>query len=181
MGVMLESPFSQAELHELGQFATAVVVRRTKIGVDPDRLIFKPYSYAYAIQRLSKGYASHPVDLARTGHMLAGIIPIVEKDEVRVTFLSAVEAEKARRHHAGASGRAVVNEYIRTTGKTVTGKGKKRNTEYQLGVVHGHTRKVNLPRREFMDIRHPSELEACADILERQYSVRIQKFIARNK
>lgn len=88
-------------LLEVGHAAIAVVVARTKHGVDVNGVAFKPYVPAYARQRVQASLSTQP-DLVRTGHMLGGMIPVVSgEDEVTIAFPSEAEAKKAAANNGG--------------------------------------------------------------------------------
>lgn len=86
---------TEAELLEVGHFATALVVARTKKGIDADGNRFRPYTESYTEVRTKAGLSSQP-DLVRTGHMLGAMAPeVTGRDEVSVVFNAELEAIKA--------------------------------------------------------------------------------------
>lgn len=142
---------TDAELIEIGHFAATMVVLRTKKGIDADGKPFVPYSAGYIEERVDAGLKPSPVDLARTGHMLGAMVPErTGRDEVTVLFNSPLEAKKAAAHNYGVD-------------KTVTRKGKP-----------SHMRE---PRREFLDVRMPKEVDAIAEVIEQSIASRIEKSI----
>lgn len=130
------------DLMALGQLAVTIVVARTKRGIDADGKTFKGYSRAYADWRERKSLQTSPVDLAVKGHMLGGMVPSVTgPNEVTVGFVSATEAIKAAAHTQGVD-------------RSVTAPGRKGGA---------HQRRMHLPKRDFLDVRLPAELDLVAE------------------
>lgn len=83
-------------LEEVGQFATSVILLRTKKGLDADRKTFKPYSERYAKRRARKHLRIDPPDLVVKGHMLGAITPFPgNHNEIVIGFNAQHEADKA--------------------------------------------------------------------------------------
>jgi hypothetical protein len=134
--------FSPDELMELGQLAVTIVVARTKRGIDADGKTFKAYSPAYLLERQRASLRTTPVDLAVKGHMLGGMVPSVTgTNEVTVGFVSATEAIKAAAHTDGVD-------------RSVSTRGRKGGA---------HQRRMHLPKRDFLDVRLPAEIDLVAE------------------
>lgn len=142
---------TEDELMEIGHFAVALVVARTKKGLDADGKPFVAYTPSYTEERVKHGLQGSPVDLARSGHMLGALIPQrTGPDEVSALFLAPLEATKAAAHNYGVD-------------KVTSRKGNP---------VHAHT-----PKREFLDIRLPAEQEAVAEVIGESIASRVEKSI----
>jgi hypothetical protein len=85
---------SEQALREVGNAAIAVILLRTKKGLDADGQPFKPYTARYAKKRTARGLSTRP-DLAVTGHMLGSMVPVPGDDEVEIEFNSPLEVAKA--------------------------------------------------------------------------------------
>ncbi len=181
---------TKQDLIELGQFATTLILTRTKRGLDADGKPFHPYTEDYAKARSSRGLSSTP-DLAVTGHMLGGMAPdVTGPNEVTVSFPSPLEATKAAVHNYGSNSTSSVSPHSRSvyvdqkSGRRVSArevaldrKRKTKRTAERSESVTGHTRKMNTPQREFLDIRLESELNAMADAITTKLLGRVEKSI----
>lgn len=138
----------------LGQLAVTIVVARTKKGLDADGKTFKAYALAYADERERASLRSTPVDLVRKGHMLGGMVPAVTGvNEVTVGFVSATEAAKAEAHTRGVD-------------RTVSARGRNGGS-YQ--------RHARLPKRDFLDVRLPTELDLIAEAVSEMLAEKAER------
>src|SRR5579884_766277 len=80
--------FTEAELKDVGDAATAVIVLRTKQGLDADHKAFAPYSDSYKKTRERLSRSTTTVDLAVTGHMQQAITTEPGADSVTLGFLN---------------------------------------------------------------------------------------------
>lgn len=178
---MEDEPLSDDDLLTVGNEAVAIIADRTKRGVDVEHNIFRPYSYDYAKERLAKSLNSFPVDLTRTGRMLGALMASpAGEGTVRVGFADEHANFLAGIHNAGAEGRTAVNEFVRQVPKRTRSGGYRkyrRGEERVLTTVHGHTLAVNLPRREFVDVRHPEELERLGETVGRRFVIKIEELV----
>lgn len=177
----IEEPVSDADLLGIGNEAVRIVAQRTKRGADVDHHIFKPYSEGYAKERIGHSLRPFPVDLARTGRMMAALMATPQADgSVKVGFTDEEANLRAGFHNEGVKGRTAVNEVARQVPARTNRGGYRKYREGEtrtLTTVHGHTRAVNLPQREFMDIRHPDEVSELADSFGDLVIRRIEKEI----
>lgn len=175
-------------LLEVGHAAIALVVARTRHGVDVDGAQFRPYTPAYARARVRASLSTKP-DLVRTGHMVGGMIPVVTgKDEVSITFPSDLEAIKATVHNDGCN--KLVNVRAHSKNAYLTNKDHRRvsKQEYQKDrrnktkkvrkvteSVPDHQRQMNIPKREFLDVRQAREVQFLADVAGEAMARRIME------
>lgn len=147
--------FTIDDLADIGDFALDIVHARTALGLDVDHVAFEPYSPAYAAARTSHGLQAWPVDLRSTGAMLAGFAPVVSTSaqEVRVQPTSEQVAVVAGALNAG------VDRVAAGSGPVSYTKGASRSR----GGSAAPARRVHEPKREFLDIRHPTEVGALAE------------------
>lgn len=180
----VESNFTAPELGFIADDALSLVVRRTKSGVDVDHNIFHPYANGYARERIKHSLRTFPVDLARTGAMIGAFrydVAATPFPSIRFGFSDPQQALKAKWHNEGAKGddgRTAVNEFLRS--RKESRKGRKRGPdEYALHVVSGHTRAVNLPKREWLDIRHPLDISTMEASVVEVYERRLEAALRR--
>ncbi len=171
---------SDAELLSLGHTAINVIVLRTKQGKDADHKPFVPYSAEYAERRKKSGRSATTVDLAVSGHMQQAIVPTVHPGEVHLQFMNHAEEVKADAHNQGVHKREVVkghtvSNYTRKVqrytknGKPMMRGGKPvtRKQEVQGHVRPTFMRTMNLPKREWFEVRHPHDVALIEDAVER--------------
>jgi hypothetical protein len=91
---------SVQELLETAHFCQALIVARTKNGLDADGKPFAAYSQSYTETRQKAGYGTTP-DLVRTGHMIGSMLVTANAEQATISFANAHEAEKAAAHHYG--------------------------------------------------------------------------------
>ena len=98
VGKIPDSVFSQRNLTEIGLFFTFKIKQRTAQGKDVHGNMFKPYGAKYAVLREKAGFSSSPVDLFRSGSMMAALQsePLVSEKAVRLYFLDTVDKEGVR-------------------------------------------------------------------------------------
>ncbi len=171
---------SHAQAKIIGEAAIAIVVTRTKHGLDAGGAQFVAYTPEYALTRQKRGLQTRP-DLAVTGHMLGAMISEqTAPDEITVTFSSAREATKAAAHNDGVKSNALVpshsrSVYINKKGQRASrdeiARDKRRKTPrliQRIESVSGHDRNMRTPQREFLDIRQPAELDVLAQAIEEE-------------
>jgi hypothetical protein len=150
----------EAELLEIGQLGITIVVARTKHGHDADGKFFKPYTPDYAEDRRRSGLQTSPVDLARKGHMLGGMTPMVTgENEVMVGFASEHEAIKA----------AAISEGVHKT-VSVRTRGSRRGQRAQ-----SYARRMNMDARDFLDIRRSDEMNVLGDEISEKLAAKALK------
>lgn len=163
----------------VGEFAIGLVIDRTKQGIDADHHAFAPYSPEYAETRKRRGRSDSTVDLALTGDMQNSMIAVPDgKGGVDVAFMSAAEEIKARAHTGGVKKTVPVKMHRRLalidtkTGRRVTKKEaakdkrrKKPRVAERIETVGVHDRNMNLPKRDFFDIRHPDDEAKVGEVV----------------
>lgn len=167
----IEGAFDDAALLEVGHFATQLVLLRTKTGLDADGKPFAPYAKDYAKTRQEHGLAAQPVDLARTGHMLGTVTPVLTGDGgVEIgPHLSEFEAKKLAAHNAGVD-KTVSIKPRRFTAYTVDrrfaseARAMKEGGNAYGGLTKAYTARMRLPKRETMDIRRAEDIQAVAEV-----------------
>ena len=164
IGQALEAGLDEGALLEVGHFALAMVLLRTKQGLDVDGKPFEPYSEPYAEERVAHGLARQPVDLARTGAMLGAFQPVLEDGGVSVRCMNEHEAIKAIAHDRGVDKQVTVH---RRAAAKPSGKVKLAAGSYQ--------RHMRLPKREVWDVRRPEELAAIAEVAGEKLQVLVEK------
>lgn len=159
------------DLEDIGPAAINIVIERTKHGLDADLNRFHSYSPDYARERKEAGLTDDPVDLVRTGAMVGAMSSEVDGDVVRIGFMDPLNAIKALAHNKGVNKSVQVKSYTRTNPKS----------RKATSMVMSYTRKQNLPQREFLDIRHPAELEALGQMVGGQIVGRINNRLSGKK
>lgn len=180
--------FQQAELLAIGHQALNIIVLRTKQGMDVDHKTFVKYSPSYAKYRESHGRSASNVDLAFTGHMQQAITVSPGKGEVSLEFLSQQEAIKAAAHDHGVNSSVSVRSHTRRTavdvktGRRVSAdearkdrKRKSKRVGYRVESVESFQRNQRLPKREWFDVRHPSDTAIVERSLEEIIAKRFEK------
>lgn len=164
----MSAPFNPSEMSAIGEAAMTLILARTKAGLDADRKPFVPYSDRYAAERAAKGYATSPVDLARTGHMLGAMFRTIGTEEIRIHFLKSDEATKAAAHNYGYDG-VVPRKKWRAQKVGQEGGGYMAKAE-SMGTQH-----VVVKKREFMDIRAPEDVAKMEQETGAQFTTRMEK------
>jgi hypothetical protein len=177
------------ELIEVGHAAIALVVARTKKGLDADGNKFAAYKPAYARVRAKAAVRVSPPDLVRTGHMLAGMQPLVTgQNEVTISFPSDLEAKKAATNNDGCKELVDVSPHKRGAyfdtskgGQRVSRKDwkkdqrrKNKRVVARTEKVGAHERQMDTPAREFLDIRRPRELEFIQNVASEIIARRVE-------
>lgn len=170
IGAELQGAIDDAALLEAGHFATALVLLRTKQGLDVDGKPFAPYDPAYAAERQQAGLRTSPPDLARTGAMLGTITPLLTGDGgVEVgPHLSEREAIKMAAHDRGVDRQVSVRPHrfaSYTVGNRFTSEARAMRDGGNAygGMTRAYSRHMRLPKREVLDIRRDDELQALAE------------------
>ncbi len=181
------SHLDDGQLFALGHEALGLIVARIGTGVDVDGRAFQPYSAEYAKLRTAKGLGTTRVDLVRTGHMLGAMTVTQGSGEVMIAFNSSLEAKKAAAHNYGVSKQVSVRGHSRTThvnkkGQRVSAKeakldAKRKNKRVYQRAEHvgSHKRAMNVPKREFFDIRLDAEWAALSESAGVQLQGNIEK------
>lgn len=172
---------SEVQLKEIGQFSIDLVIARTRDGIDADHKPFAPYSEQYAKVREARG-RSTKVDLVMNGDMQAAMTPVVNGKEVDIGFLSEFEAKKAEWHSGGIKKTVPIKTHSRLalidtkTGRRVTqkeaAKDKRRKSPRvtkRIETVKVHERHMNLPKRDFIDIRHDDDVMKVGEVVAAKY------------
>lgn len=179
---------SETQLKLVGEEGLAIIIDRTKLGIDADHVKFKAYSPAYAKFREDHQRSSTTVDLAFTGHMQGAMTPTTNGTDVEIAFMSVTEEIKAASHIQGVHKTVDVKYHTRDahidikTGRRVSRKEAKKDakrktkkivkrTEY----ITGHERHMNLPKRDFFDIRHPTDEAKLSEVVGEMYKDNIEK------
>lgn len=179
---------SEAQLKTVGEEAIAIIVDRTKTGIDADHAKFDAYSPDYAKFREAHSRSSEKVDLAFTGAMQGAMQPVVTGDSVEIGFMSTAEEKKAEWHTHGYKKTVPVKTHARTThintktGQRVSAKEaakdkrrKVKRTEARTETVNVHERNMKLPKRDFFDIRHPKDEARMSEVVGEMYAANIAK------
>lgn len=144
LSASIAGPLTHDELLEIGHLGAAIVIARTKKGLDADGKKFVAYKPGYEKQRAARGLRVSPPDLAVSGHMLGAMGPeVTGQSEVTVGFASEFEAKKA----------ATNNDGSKQSVAATSSKGKT------------YERKSNTDAREFLDVRMPREMDVMGDAI----------------
>lgn len=179
------------ELLEVGHAAIALVVARTRAGQDVNGAQFKPYRKSYARARERASLRTSPPDLVRSGHMLGGMQPLVTgADEITVSFPSDLEATKAavnndgctklvnvRAHSKNAYLQDVKGKGIIRVSRQAYKKDQRRKGDKRIKAVtenvQQHTRQMNTPAREFLDVKQSREMNFLAEVASEAMARRV--------